>query len=86
VSWLLRAWQHFRYGCDWKWQHNEPTFVKTAPYGMQKPMWIGRYQCSWCRDWSDGCARWEQRSREVERDAIELCEDEYLADVRNGRA
>jgi hypothetical protein len=60
-SWR-RVWCHtFHRGCDWSWQSNEPRYLP----GQTRPLWIGRYQCQRCLDWSDGCARWEQQARQL---------------------
>lgn len=52
--------------CDWVWRYNEPRYVDhhKAVY-PGRPHWVGLYQCSRCFTWSDGCARWEQRSRQL---------------------
>lgn len=64
-SWR-RLWCHLVYSnCDWLWRYNEPRYVQHN----ERPMWVGMYQCPRCYTWSDGCARWEQRSRERGYDA-----------------
>lgn len=52
----------FHPNCDWQWRYNEPRYDLAE---RPRAHWVGLYQCSRCFTWSDGCARWEQRSRQL---------------------
>jgi hypothetical protein len=59
--------------CAWQWQHNEPRRLPRLPTdsGSAPLMTIGRYRCWRCYEWSDGCARYEQRTREMYREQFD---------------
>lgn len=62
-SWR-RAWCSLRGPCDWQWLYNEPRYLN-GTQNRRATMWVGIYRCPRCSERSDGCARWEQRAREV---------------------
>lgn len=64
-NWRKAICHTFHGNCDWRWRFNEPRWPSAAPEDMNRHTWIGRYRCSRCLTWSDGCARWEQRNREL---------------------
>jgi hypothetical protein len=55
--------------CDWQWRYNEPRYDLAE---RPRAHWVGLYQCSRCFTWSDGCARWEQRSRQLTEMDLEI--------------
>jgi hypothetical protein len=57
--------------CDWRWQRNELKRLPWVSGAEIDHMTIGRYRCSRCYEWSDGCARYEQRTREMYREQFD---------------